>query len=96
MISLEEIRRRLGEHRQQLQVFGVDSLALFGSLSRGEPDANDLDFMATFKSPPTLSEFMGLKFFLEDLFGRDVDLVSRRSCPERFMKRIQKDLQDVA
>jgi uncharacterized protein len=79
-----------------LRSLGVGSLWLFGSAARGDADARDLDVLVEFLSPPTLTGFMNLKFFLEDRLGMPVDLHSRGSCPERFLKRIQPELLHVA
>lgn len=79
-----------------LRSLGVRSLWLFGSAARGDADAHDLDLLVEFQSPPTLTGFMNLKFFLEDRLGMPVDLHSRGSCPERFLKRIQPELLHVA
>lgn len=81
---------------KELESFGVAGLWLFGSAARGEAVANDLDFLVEFSSPPTLINFMGLKFFLEERLHMPVDLHTRSSCPERFMRRIQPDLLHVA
>ena len=66
----------LQEHLEEINQFGVKSLALFGSIARdeGTPDS-DLDFLVEFKGAATLDGYMGLKFFLEDLFNKEVDLV---------------------
>jgi predicted nucleotidyltransferase len=74
----------------------VAKLWLFGSAARGKADAKDLDFLVEFISPPTLTGFMGLKFFLEEQLHMPVDLHTRSSCPDRFMHRIQSDLLHVA
>lgn len=80
----------------EIEFFGVADLWLFGSAARGEADAHDLDFLVEFSSPPTLNEFMGLKFLLEERLQLPVDLHTRSTCPERFMQRIHSDLCHVA
>ena len=67
----------LSSHRQELEErFGVRSLALFGSLARDEarPDS-DIDLLVEFRETPGLTEYMRLKFWLEERLGRRVDLV---------------------
>ena len=67
----------LSLHRQELmERFGVCSLALFGSVARDEagPDS-DVDILVEFRETPGLSEYMSLKFWIEDRLGRRVDLV---------------------
>jgi len=86
----------LKNSHSQLDSYGVQDLWLFGSLARGEESARDIDMLVSFTEPPTLVRFMGLKFFLEDLLDAPVDLHSRSACPDRFFKRIEKELQHVA
>jgi uncharacterized protein len=79
-----------------LRSMGVAGLWMFGSAARGESTVNDVDFLVDFDSRPTLTGFMNLKFFLEEKLGMPVDLHTRQSCPDRFMRRIQSDLLHVA
>ena len=61
--------RLLSEHRDELRKrFGVKSLAVFGSVARGEagPDS-DVDILVEFESSPGFDGYMALKFYLEDL-----------------------------
>ena len=89
---ISAIQRLSGE----LRAYGVKALWLFGSAARGDAAAHDLDFLVEFNSPPTLTGFMNLKFFLEERLAMPVDLHSRGSCPERFLQRIQPELLHVA
>ena len=51
------------------------SLSLFGSSIRGEETSgSDLDFVVEFERK-SFDSYMDLKFFLEELFDRQVDLV---------------------
>ena len=77
--SKDQILEILESHGEQLRGLGVRSLALFGSVARGEATASsDLDFLVEL-SPKTFDAYMDLKFYLEDLFGTRVDLVLRES-----------------
>jgi len=69
----------------------VVSLVLFGSAVTGEFDDrnSDYDFLVDFddNEPDLFRTFFGLKDDLEQLFGRPVDLVSRRAMKnEAFIK----------
>ena len=58
--------------------FGVEKVGIFGSFARGEarPDS-DIDILVEFrKGEKTFDNYMNCKFYLEDLFGRKVDLVT--------------------
>jgi predicted nucleotidyltransferase len=60
--------------------YGVKSLAVFGSMARGDDhEGSDVDVLVTFEGPARFDNFMGLKLDLEDLFGRRVDLLTPKS-----------------
>ena len=64
-------------HEQDLRDLGVASVALFGSVVRGEADeSSDVDVLVRFSKPVGLFEFLELQFFLESLFACKVDLVT--------------------
>lgn len=83
----------LSAHRDQLTKLGVKSLALFGSAARGEAHADsDLDFLVQFNGPATFDGYMGLKFFLEELLDRPVDLVTRRALKPRLRPYVEQEV----
>ena len=60
--------------------FGVTALALFGSVVRGVARADsDVDVLVSFDEPATSARYFGVRFFLEDLLGRPVDLVTAKA-----------------
>jgi hypothetical protein len=74
-MSKQDILETLSAHEAKIRSFGVRSLSLFGSSVRGEETpASDLDFIVEFQNK-SFDSYMDLKLFLEDLFGRQVDLV---------------------
>ena len=93
MMNREKLLQRLREHKDELQRrFGVKSLAVFGSVARGEagPDS-DVDILVEFESRATFDRYMGLKFFLEDLLGRQVDLVTRKALKPRLRPYVERE-----
>ena len=57
------------------QKYGLKSLAVFGSMARGDDhEGSDVDILVTFEDRPTFDNFFDLKSYLEDLFDRPVDL----------------------
>jgi len=76
-----EIIRLLRQHRDELRKrFGVKTLAVFGSVARGEAGPeSDVDILVEFESSPGFDGYMALKFYLEDLLGRKVDLVMKNA-----------------
>ena len=88
-----EIIQLLRQHRDELRKrFGVKSLAVFGSVARGEarPDS-DVDILVEFEGRATFDRYMGLKFFLEDLLGRRVDLVTRKALKPRMRPYVERE-----
>lgn len=78
------------------QEFGVRSLALFGSAARDEllPDS-DIDILVEFEERSTSRGYFGTLFRLEHVFGRPVDLVTRRSLREETRPYVERDLISV-
>ena len=76
--------------------YGVKSLAVFGSMARGDDhEGSDVDVLVTFEGPATFDNFMGLKLDLEDLFGRRVDLGTPNTLRPEIRARVEKDLIHV-
>jgi uncharacterized protein len=70
--------------------FGVATIGIFGSFVRGEeqPDS-DVDVLVTFrKGQKTFENYRGCRFYLEDLFGRKVDLVMKGTIKKRLKPSI--------
>lgn len=77
--------------------YGVKSLAVFGSMARGDNhEGSDVDILVTFEGPATFDNFMGLKLDLEDLFGRQVDLGTPNTLRPEMRARVEKDLIHVS
>ena len=76
----DDIIKRLKENEQRLRDLGVEHLHLYGSAARGEarPDSDvDLFFDRDHRVPLGLIELAGLKLFLTDLLGLEVDVGTR-------------------
>ena len=60
--------------------YGVTHLALFGSTVRNTARSDsDIDILVAFDGPATSERYFGVLFFLEDLFGCPVDLVTDKA-----------------
>lgn len=73
--------------------YGIESMALFGSFSRGEQnEGSDVDVLISLKEP-SLFLFAEIQAALESVLKRSVDLVSEKSRKrEGFNNEIAKDL----
>ncbi|MEQ1592361.1 MAG: nucleotidyltransferase family protein [Thiobacillaceae bacterium] len=88
----------LQEHKEVIcQRFSVRHLSLFGSTVRDEArDNSDIDMLVEFDSPATADRYFGLQFYLEDLFGCPVDLVTEKALRPELRPYIEKEAIRVA
>ena len=90
-----DIVRRLTKHHEEIKSFKVTRLQLFGSAARDElRKRSDVDMLVEFSILDT-DNFFGLKFFLEDLLGRKIDLMREKAIRPRMMLYVQEDLYAV-
>ncbi len=96
-MNRDELLDTLREHRETLATrFGVTSLALFGSFARDQAtDASDIDILIRFDGPATSKSYFGVQFYLEDLLGRPVDLVTDKALRPRFRPYVEREAVDV-
>ncbi len=69
--------------------FGVKEIGLFGSIAKGlgRPDS-DVDVLVEFERPVDIFEFLDVKEYLEELFGRKVDLVTKKALKPLLREKI--------
>ena len=75
----DETLQVLSDNREELSRFGIKSIAVFGSVARGEATRDsDVDILVEFHPEERVGifRFLELKEHLEGLFGREVDLVT--------------------
>ncbi|MFH1436118.1 MAG: protein kinase [Pseudomonadota bacterium] len=91
MKPIEEIKSRKDLIARK---FGVKRIGVFGSFARGEEnEQSDIDILVEFmKDRKTFDNYMELKFFMEDLFKRPVDLVTIRSLRPELKQKILEEV----
>ena len=75
----EEVLRKLSENLAEIQErFGIETLGIFGSVSRGEDtEASDVDVLYRFREGRGgMHDLVGLYEYLKEIFGREVDVIS--------------------
>ncbi len=78
-----------------LRRMGARALALFGSAARGEDrPGSDIDLLVDL-SPLTFDSYMDLKFHLEDLLHRPVDLVLQDALKPLLREKVLAEKVDV-
>lgn len=97
LMTRRTVISRIRKHRDQLTKLGVKSLSIFGSVARGEehPDS-DVDILVEFKGRATFNRFMDTKFYLEEVLGCKVDLVTPHAIKPRIKDNVTRDLIHVA
>jgi predicted nucleotidyltransferase len=70
----------------------IRSLAVFGSVARGEAGPqSDLDILVEFNGPVSLSRFLALEDSLSTATGRRVELVSRNALKPFIERQVLRD-----
>ncbi len=78
------------------QRFGVTRLALFGSTARdAATDKSDIDILVDFDGIATSQRYFGVQFYLEDLLGCSVDLVTEKALRKELRPHIESEAIDV-
>ncbi|TGK89250.1 nucleotidyltransferase [Leptospira noumeaensis] len=75
------IQNSLKNYKKELDILGVETIHLFGSVARNEAKQNsDIDFLVKFKSGmKNFDNYINLTFLLEDIFKVKVDLLTTES-----------------
>ena len=92
-VTREEALRLLRSHKVILaQRFGIAELALFGSVARDQAKVgSDIDVLVGFHETPASSALSGAESYLENLFGRRIDLVTRRALRSEFRPFVERE-----
>lgn len=87
----------LARSKPELQSrFGVTHLALFGSTARDTAtDQSDIDVLVAFDGPATSKRYFGVQFYLEDVLGCPVDLVTDKALRPELRPYIERDQVSV-
>jgi uncharacterized protein len=79
-----------------MERYGVTRLALFGSVARDAARSDsDIDILVAFDGPATSERYFGVQFYLEDRFGRAVDLVTERALRPELRPFIEREAVHV-
>lgn len=74
--------------------FGVKKIGVFGSIVRGDArEESDIDVLVEFESTKkSFDNFMELSFFLEDLFGKKVDLITTSGLDQYVRPYVEREV----
>lgn len=93
----QRVLELLARSKPELQSrYGVMRLALFGSTARDSASrGSDVDILVAFDGPASSSRYFGVQFYLEDLLGCPVDLVTEKALRPELRPFIEEELADV-
>jgi hypothetical protein len=96
-MNRSEALQLLTQHKPALmRRFGVTDLALFGSTARDTARSDsDVDVLVVFDGPATSARYFGVQFYLEDLLGCPVDLVTDKALRPELRPYIENEAVHV-
>lgn len=96
-MDINQIKDVLQKNMSILQdQYGVESIGVFGSFSRGEEKKkSDVDILVEFSKTPGLFKFIELEEFLSKLIGKRVDLVTKKALKSRIKDAILQEVSYV-
>ena len=91
----KDIFEKILKNKARIRGFGVKKLGIFGSYAVGRPTkSSDIDVLVDF-SEKNFDNYMDLKFFLELLFKKKIDLVTRAALKPLIRPNILKQVKYV-
>ena len=93
----QRVLELLSRAKPELQIlFGVTRLALFGSTARDTAGVeSDVDILVAFDGPATCKRYFGVQFYLEDLIGSPIDLVTEKALRPELRPYVERERVDV-
>lgn len=94
----KELVQKIIDNREQISNYGVKIIGIFGSFVRDEVKENsDIDFLIEFHpEQKNFDNFMDLAFFLQNLLGRKVEIVTPQSLSKHIGPYILKEVEYVS
>jgi len=97
-MDVDRIERKMEEKKVYIKrVFHVREIGVFGSFIRGEQTASsDIDVLVDFeRGHKDFFNYMKLRYYLEELLQRKIDLVIKNAVKPRLRKRIFSEVEYV-
>jgi predicted nucleotidyltransferase len=86
------LTRKRDEIAKIAAIHGARNIRVFGSVARGEADEkSDIDFLVEMEPGRSLLDLGGLLMDLQDVRGRDVDVVTERGLNPRIRDRVLRE-----
>ena len=98
-MDLKKVQQIINENKVHLNKYGIKSLAVFGSIARGQATSeSDVDLLIEFLNEKTIDlfDFIELNQFLEEKFKCKVDLVTKKALKKQLSEQILREAIRVA
>ncbi len=94
MFRRKKIVEVIHKNNEEIRNYGVKRIGVFGSFVRAAQNSkSDIDILVEFnRGEKAFDNYMELKFYLEKLFHRRVDLVIREALKPRIKQQILKEV----
>lgn len=94
----QEVLSAITSNSDRIKSYGVNRLGIFGSLSKGTfTETSDIDFLVEFyPEKKTFDNFIDLSFFLENLLGRKVEMITPQSLSKFIGPHILEEVENVS
>ncbi len=88
-----DVFNALKNHKNEIKIrYNVKKIGVFGSYAKGlQNEESDVDILVEFEKP-SFDSFMELSFYLEDLFGKKVDLLTPNSLSPFMKTSVEKEV----
>lgn len=98
LLTKDVILEKLIANKAQLIAFGVQEIGLFGSyVSNQFTVKSDIDLLVDIdKNKKTLRNYLKIVYFLEDLFSKKVELITKQSLSKHIGPHILKTVEYVS
>ncbi|MBI3252565.1 MAG: nucleotidyltransferase family protein [Candidatus Omnitrophica bacterium] len=95
MLTKDKILKTIKQCSEEIGAFGVKKMGIFGSFSHSDQrPGSDIDVIVEFnKGTKTFDNYIGLKFYLEKVFHRKVDLVIKEALKQKIKKQVLSEVQ---
>ncbi len=93
----QELIEKIQSGQQQIRDYGVKQIGIFGSFVRNQAsESSDIDFFIEFyPEQKSFDNFMDLAFYLQNLLGRKIEIVTPQSLSKYIGPYILKEVEYV-
>jgi len=93
MVNNMDVIETLKKYRKKIEKeYSVEKIGIFGSYAKGnQTESSDIDVLVEFKQP-TYDNLIELAFYLEDLYGKKVDLITVKGLSPYILPTVEKEV----